>query len=72
MQIRIFKIKKNKAADLLTTATTIVINTVRSVFQTYVETLKKEESFNKDAKIFALNKANDIVLTQMTDEVKTT
>ena len=49
-----------------------MINAVRSVFQTYVETLKKEESFNKDAKIFALNKANDIVLTQMTDEVKTT
>ena len=64
------KIKNNKAADLLTTATTIVINAVRSVFQTYVETLKKEESFNKDAKIFAFNKANDIVLTQMTDEVK--
>ena len=49
-----------------------MINAVRSVFQTYVETLKKEESFNKDAKIFAFNKANDIVLTQMTDEVKTT
>ena len=64
------KIKNNKAADLLTTATTIVINAVRSVFQTYVETLKKEGSFNKDAQIIALNKAKDIALTQMTDEVK--
>ena len=64
------KIKKNKAADLLTTATTIVINAVRSVFQTYVEALKKEGSFNKDAQIIALNKAKDIALTQMTDEVK--
>ena len=64
------KIKNNKAADLLTTATTIVINAVRSVFQTYVEALKKEGSFNKDAQIIALNKAKDIVLTQMTDEVK--
>ena len=64
------KIKNNKAADLLTTATTIVINAVRSVFQTYVEALKKEESFNKDAQIIALNKAKDIALTQMTDEVK--
>lgn len=64
------KIKNNKAADLLTTATTIVINAVRSVFQTYVEALKKEGSFNKDAHIIALNKAKDIALTQMTDEVK--
>ena len=64
------KIKNNKAADLLTTARTIVINAVRSVFQTYVEALKKEGSFNKDAQIIALNKAKDIALTQMTDEVK--
>ena len=64
------KIKNNKAADLLTTATTIVINAVRSVFQTYVEALKKEGSFNKDAQIIALNKAKDIALTQMTDDVK--
>ena len=64
------KIKNNKAADLLTTATTIVINAVRSVFQTYVEALKKEGSFNKDAQIIALNKAKDIALTQMTDKVK--
>ena len=64
------KIKNNKAADLLTTSTTIVINAVRSVFQTYVEALKKEGSFNKDAQIIALNKAKDIALTRMTDEVK--
>ena len=64
------KIKNNKAADLLTTATTIVINAVRSVFQTYVEALKKEGNFNKDAQIIALNKAKDIALIQMTDEVK--
>ena len=64
------KIKNNKAADLLTTATTIVINAVRSVFQTYVEALKKEGSFNKDAQIIALNKEKDIALTQMTNEVK--
>ena len=64
------KIKNNKAADLLTTATTIVINAVRSVFQTYVEALKKEGNFNKDAQLIALTKAKDIALTQMTDEVK--
>ena len=64
------KIKNSKGADLLTTPTTIVINAVRSVFQTYVEALKKEGSFNKDAQIIALNKAKDIALTQMTDEVK--
>lgn len=36
------KNKNDEAAKLLTTATTIVINAVRSVFQTYVESLKAE------------------------------
>lgn len=44
------KIKNNKAANFLSTATTIIINAVRSVFQTYVEALKKKISLMKQVK----------------------
>ena len=36
------KIKNDKASNLLTQATTIVLNAVKTVFQTYVDSLKKE------------------------------
>lgn len=40
------------------------------MFQTYVEALKKEGSFNKNAQLIALNKAKDIVLAQLSDDIK--
>lgn len=49
---------------------TIVLDAVKCVFQTYVETLKKEESFDKDAQLIALNKAKDIVLAQLSEDIK--
>ena len=64
------KIKDENYKILLTTATDIVVNAVRSVFQTYVESLKASGSFNVEAQLIALNKAKDIALEQMTDEVK--
>ena len=64
------KIKDENYKILLTTATDIVVNAVRSVFQTYVESLKASSSFNAEAQLIALNKAKDIALEQMTDEVK--
>ena len=64
------KIKDENYKILLTTATDIVVNAVRSVFQTYVESLKASGSFNAEAQLIALNKAKDIALEQMTDEVK--
>lgn len=64
------KIKNNKAANFLSTATTIIINAVRSVFQTYVEALKKEDKFDETSQKLALLKARDIALNQMTDDVK--
>lgn len=64
------KIKNNKAANYLSTATTIIINAVRSVFQTYVEALKKEDKFDEASQKLALLKARDIALNQMTDDVK--
>ena len=64
------KIKDTNARILLTTATDIVINAVRSVFQTYVDSLKASGSFDAQAQTVALTKAKDIALEQMTDEVK--
>lgn len=64
------KINNNKAANFLSTATTIIINAVRSVFQTYVEALKKEDKFDEASQKLALLKTRDIALNQMTDDVK--
>ena len=64
------KINNNKAANFLSTATTIIINAVRSVFQTYVGALKKEDKFDEASQKLALLKARDIALNQMTDDVK--
>lgn len=64
------KVNNTNAATLLTTATTIVLNAVRSVFQTYVESLKAEGKFDQHSQTLALTKAKDVALNQMTDEVK--
>lgn len=34
------------------------------------ETLKKQGNFNKDAQLIALNKAKDIVLAQLSEDIK--
>ena len=64
------KIKDDNYRIQLTTATDIVVNAVRSVFQTYVDSLKVSGNFDKEAQLIALNKAKDIALEQMTDDVK--
>lgn len=64
------KIKNNELAKQLTTATTIVTNAVRVVFQTYVDTLKKNGSFDKDAQAEALTRAKNIALSQITEDTK--
>ncbi len=64
------KVKNEKAAALLTSATNVVLNAVRSVFQTYVESLKASGSFGPDAQVEALKKAKDIALSQFGEDVK--
>ena len=64
------KIKNQEASKLLSDATSIVLNAVRTVTQTYVDTLKANGSFNKDAQLVALNKAKDIALSQMSSDLK--
>lgn len=64
------KIKNGEIAKQLTTATNIVTNAVRVVFQTYVGTLKKSGTFDKKAQIEALTRAKDIAISQITDDTK--
>ena len=64
------KIKDEKAAKLLTQATEIVVTAVKSVFQTYVESLKNSGTFDKTAQLEALNKAKTIVTSELTVELK--
>lgn len=64
------KIKNEKANSILVTATNIVINAVKSVFQTYVDSLKKEGKFDKESQLVALNKAKDVAISQMSEDVK--
>ena len=64
------KIENEKARDLLSQATEVVTNAVRAVFQTYVDSLKKSGNFGKEAHIEALNKAKELTLAQLSDDVK--
>ena len=54
----------------ITVATTIVTNAVRSIFQTYVDTLKKNGTFDLERQKIALTKAKDEALAQMIDDIK--
>lgn len=65
------KIKDEKTKTLLTKATQIVTNAVRVVFQTYVESLKAEGKFDAQSQNIALKKAEDIVLAEFSDDIKT-
>lgn len=64
------KIKDEKAKALFTKATEIVTNAVRTTFQTYVESLKNSGSFGKDEQLIALNKAKQIITSELTEELK--
>lgn len=59
------KINNEKASNMLTTATNAVISAVRTVLQTYVDSLKKEGRFDEASQKLALFKAKDIALSQI-------
>lgn len=64
------KIRDDRAKTLLNRANEIVLDATRTVFQTYVETLKKEGSFDTKAQEVALGKAKAIALSELTEELK--
>ena len=65
------KIKDEKAAALFTKAVDIVTNAVRITFQTYVESLKNSGSFGKDEQLIAFEKAKAIIVSALTEDLKT-
>ena len=63
------KIKDEKAAAFLSKASEIVLSAVKSVFQTYVDSLKKSGDFDAEAQKTALNKATVIIKSQLDTEL---
>lgn len=64
------KIKDEKGQTLIKKASDVVLNAVRSVFQTYVEALKKNGTFDKAAQLQAFNLAKETVLRQLGEDTK--
>ena len=64
------QIKNDKEKALLNKANDIVMTAVKSVFQTYVESLKEADTFTVEAQQAALNRARAIVASELTTELK--
>ena len=64
------KIKDQKLAALATSLVNIVLDSVKLVYQTSVETLKTEGLFNKEAQEKAKNQALDIIKGKLTPELE--
>lgn len=64
------KINIEATAELLASATTIVSDSVKAVYQTYVEALKEEDKFDESAQEEAFNQAKTLILEQLPETVK--
>lgn len=64
------KIKDQKALTYLNNAISTITSVVKATYQTYVEALKNENMFTKEAQEQALNKAVEQVKTTISAEVK--
>jgi|LSQX01.3.fsa_nt_gb hypothetical protein len=65
------KIKDEKTRTILTGLTAIVERVVRSVTQTYVDSLKRDGKFDLEAQLNALELAKSAILTELNNETKT-
>ncbi len=64
------KIKDKKLARWSSELFTIVMNAVQTVFQEFVDTMKKEASWNADAAKEAKERAYKIITSQLTDDLR--
>lgn len=64
------EIKSEKLKDILTQAEGIIEQSVSTVGQVYVSTLKKNNAFTQEAQVEAFNNAKNIALTMLSDEAK--
>ncbi len=64
------KLKNETAAGNLIKATGIVTSAVQSILQTYVEALKKDGNFDKEAQAKAFAMCKSVIAEQLTDDIK--
>lgn len=64
------KTKNEKATAIIKEANDIVMNAVKCVLQTYVDSLKKEGKFDEASQFLALSKAKEKAMEQMSDDTK--
>lgn len=64
------KIKDKKLARWSSELFTIIMNAVQTVFQEFVDTMKKEGSWNADAAKEAKERAYKIITSQLTDDLR--
>lgn len=64
------KIKDNKVRQWATDLTQIIMTSVTTITQTYVDSLKKEGAFTKEAQEEAFNKCLTLIKSQLTPELK--
>lgn len=64
------KIADKKAANYLSTVATLVLSGVKEVYQTYVEALKAQGQFTKEAQAEALNRCMIKVKSQLVPEIQ--
>ena len=63
-------IKNDKLKSIINSLNELIKNSVLEVYQTYVEALKKDGVFNKEAQQNALNKCMKLINENMTQEVR--
>ena len=64
------KIKDKKMAKIMSDLSTIVLNSVQTVFQTFVDVLKKDGKFDSEKQAEAKERALTIINSQLTPEIK--
>lgn len=64
------KMKDKKIAKYASDILNIITDAAKNIFQTYVESLKKEGKFTQEAQEAAKKKALDIIHSQLTNELK--
>lgn len=64
------KVKDAKMAKWLYQITEIVMNSVKTVTQTFVDTLKKDGKFDKASQEEAMKRCLELVQSQLTDDAK--
>ena len=64
------KVNNETVKEYLTNALDIVDSAVKTTYQTYVESLKAENKFDKDAQLAALQKAKYTIISQLSAGAK--